>query len=922
MKIRKNFDKTDYRIRKISMIDNKILKLCIGVFLIHSILSSEIALSNQCGRHVDRSANAIEIEITRNGKALIPIVVAKTADQRTLSAANSLADQLRRISGAAFEVITGNPDKGIVIGTVADFKELFPLKIDQNDMTINELYYLRTHNKGVNILGVSPLAVENAVWDILQRIGYRQFFATSKWEYVPQQSNIKLKLDIEESPDYINRGIWYAYWNFDYEEKPYREWCKKNRTTYYKDTVLKTGHIYENILIDKKNEFKKHPEYFALVDGKRSWRWDPNVPESSDQKFCISNLGLRKLVIRWALEYMSKHPDAHSISMEPSDGGAWCECKKCAEMGSETDRAIILANEVAEALSERFGNKIVGLYAYHKHSPPPNVNVHPNVFVYVATAFIGTTNCTPLELVDKWHKKGAKIGIREYHSVATWDRELPGSFKAQGGFKFQRARIGTINYLKSFIPEFHKKSAIAWTGEGSNSWGPHGLGYYICAQLLWDSSKANQVDIIIDDFLSKCFGTAKKPMVEFYNLMDGSNYPLLTNDLIGRMYRCLDKAREMTTDPKVLSRLDDLVLYMYYVELFVDYMNSDGNQRQNNFEQIIRHVYRMRDRQMVHMQATYRDIVIRDPKVSIPPNARLSVPEAVNEWMANPLISNEYGLAPKLEYENGVNPWKSSKPFTDIEINDILKKAIDKYTLIEFKPLQFSDNLVNISNMSSIQNRLITAPGVRGFYNYWTFKPTNKFIFNFESGADIKFEITPGALTLSKSNIISRVFAYYQKINKKQVFNFSDDNSNHIIDFDRLNLEQIELINTSGQGIKLSWNYGLPAAIKSTPEYAPDFYEHCTLYFYVPKGTKIVGGYASTGSGIVKNANGVPVHTFGVLSGHFAIPVQNGQDGNFWKIENNIGDKFLMTVPPYFFRTPDEGMVPVEIAKRDYPKVY
>ena len=94
-------------------------------------------------------------------------------------------------------------------------------------------------------------------------------------------------------------------------------------------------------------------------------------------------------------------------------------------MGSVSDRVLTLANEAAEAINDLgLGEKYVGIYAYSRHSPPPNIKAHPNVVVSVATAFI-RGGYSVEELVEGWAAQGAVLGIRDYHDVHTWSRDLP-----------------------------------------------------------------------------------------------------------------------------------------------------------------------------------------------------------------------------------------------------------------------------------------------------------------------------------------------------------------------------------------------------------------------------------------------------------------------------------------------------------------
>ena len=40
-------------------------------------------------------------------------------------------------------------------------------------------------------------------------------------------------------------------------------------------------------------------------------------------------------------------------------------------------------------------------------------------------------------------------------------------------------------------------------------------------------------------------------MAGFYALIDGANRPVLSQDLMGRMYRLLEEATKLTDDPKI-----------------------------------------------------------------------------------------------------------------------------------------------------------------------------------------------------------------------------------------------------------------------------------------------------------------------------------------------------------------------------------
>jgi hypothetical protein len=61
------------------------------------------------------------LTLAANGKALWPIVISAKASDATKAVASELAGYLKRISGASFEVVTGDGKSGIILGTIQDF---------------------------------------------------------------------------------------------------------------------------------------------------------------------------------------------------------------------------------------------------------------------------------------------------------------------------------------------------------------------------------------------------------------------------------------------------------------------------------------------------------------------------------------------------------------------------------------------------------------------------------------------------------------------------------------------------------------------------------------------------------------------------------------------------------------------------------
>ncbi len=818
----------------------------------------------------DYAVALTRVELAQQGRATVPIILAKDATVRVRSAATDLATYLNQITGAEFVIRAGDCTKAIAVGLPSDFPLLNLAKpLEVKNIADREAYILKSHKDGLYVIGATELAVENAVWDLLHRLGYRQYFPGPAWEIIPRKQTIEIAIDVTERPDYLNRRIWYGFGTWDYNARPYAKWCQRNRTA--SGFILNISHAYESIIRQNKASFDNHPEFLGLLDGERK-----------SSKLCIGNPELRKLVVNHAMEYFDSDPGRDSISMDPSDGGNWCQCDKCAALGSISDRALTLANQVAEAVKSKFENKYVGMYAYNYHSPPPSIRVHPNVIISIATAFI-KGGYTLDELITGWSEQGATIGMREYYAVFPWDHDLPG-----------QARGSDLSYLQRTIPEFHAKGARFLSAESSDNWGANGLGYYVASRILWDLDEAENVDRIVDDFLTTAFGFAKQPMSQFYNLINGANKPLLSDDLIGRMYCHLQNARHLADTPQVRERINHLILYTRYVELYRNYSASTGPDRQVAFENLIRQGYRMRKTMMVHTKALYRDLVTRDRNVNIPEEAAFSVPEQKN-------------------------PWKSSDPFTEAELTDYLRRGIAGHTLRDFEPLHFSKDLVPVDKLHLPEvprdSNSVTGRGIQTFYTWIEKAP-----------ATIELKITGGLIVhyRNRGNVridLWKVCKDTEKPQDQMSLSHGESPPDGIQRLIKLHTNHTGLhkitVSDGDDMTRVGWKPTTPMTIiSSLPEPAP-FSGSWNLYFYVPKKTKIVGLFAE-GSGKLLDPTGSVAFTFNSKKpGYYGIKVPEGHNGKLWKFHQCTGKKRLMTVPPCLASNADELLLPREVVEAD-----
>ena len=808
-------------------------------------------------------------QLAVDGEARLAIVVTDGADARVRAAAETLADYLGRITGASFNVETGDGAAGIVVGQAGDFTALpFEIAFDEGPLH-REDYLLRSTDGGLYLIGATPLAVEHAVWDVLHRIGYRQFFPGPTWEVVPSEPSVALSVDTLEQPDFYARRIWYNWGLWGYNNEPYRQWSARNRVV--QGFRLNSGHAYDAIIAANRATFNEHPEYLALVNGKRG-----------GTKFCVSNDDLRKLIVDHAVAQVKKNPDVDSISMDPSDGGGWCECEPCAEMGSVSDRALTLANEVAAAINDLgLGDKYVGMYAYNEHCPPPTIDVHPNVIISATTAFL-RGGFTLDQVITGWQAAGATMGIYDYFSVIAWDWNMP-----------RRAKASNPPAVAGSIRSFHEKGARFFDAESGDCWGPCGLGYYVAGRVLWDVDEADSVDAITEDFLTRAFGPTKEPMRRFYTLITTDRTRRSAADLHGRMYRALDEARQLAVDDQaVRQRIDDLVLYTRYAEMYDAYAGAVGDNKQTLRDAMITHAYRMRKTMMVHVYGLFARTVGQ-------------------------------GAAAQADF-----PLKDETPFDDAEIRSIIENGIANNDIVEldFETVAFSDELIPAAEALGFADApagsVPTVPQDRHTYYVWVD----------EAPSTIHMKVTVQKVWANRPHEIK---LYSPKdvtigvVDESGIVQPDGQTYDVMLETPHDGLHRIET-RDGGDYTRIAWPEDMPVTLPGGLD-QPGVFNHFrgawTMYFYVPKGTKHVAGWAQRIanwapriSGTLKDADGNVHLDFAELDdGWFRVEVPQGQDGRVWKFENTQGVRRLVTVPPYFATTPQKLLLPREVVETDQP---
>lgn len=325
----------------------------------------------------------------------------------------SAAEELRRCLGLATAVearlslVPAGSGLTFYVGTVEEPSRLTAYPASRlrarTPALVEDGVYLGSDGRNVVLLGKGPRGALNAVYCFLEdRLGFH--WPEPSQEYVPSSPPQQLgSFELVHNPAFAYRGIaihgrcgaqWFA---------AIVDWLAKNRMNgfqvfpdHYEQLrsaavvsptagssvpttvlaeILKRG-LYPNIgghsrefYFPAHKYFPTHPEWFALVQGKRS----------RDTQLCYSDLTSVPEYAANVVSYLRTRPEIGMASLWPSDGYGFCECEKC-KAGHVTDTLLNYVNAVtAEVTKLCPGIETEFLSYIHYVVPPKDVRPLPQV---------------------------------------------------------------------------------------------------------------------------------------------------------------------------------------------------------------------------------------------------------------------------------------------------------------------------------------------------------------------------------------------------------------------------------------------------------------------------------------------------------------------------------------------------------------
>lgn len=367
----------------------------------------------------------------------------------------------------------------------------------------------------IQIRGGRPRGILYAVYQFLEElVGIR--FLTADHAYIPDASALLIPCgSYVYSPPFSFR---WSYYRENSEVPAFAAKRKINTVTESENLGGKTQQQLINhsfhALVPYNTYGESHPEYYALVDGKRDTDTHGGGPQ-----LCVTNPDVIEIAAESAIQQLTERPEATNISVSQADTAAYCRCEPCEALneaeGSPMGSQLTFVNAVAERIEKVHPQVKVGTLAYwYTRKPPKTVTPRHNVQIQLCSI-----ECCTLHAIDNpdceqnqafcqdtiaWGKICEDIWIWNYNTnFRSYDLPFPNL----------RSIAPNVRYFlrNNAKGVFMQANGNGLTGEFSD------LRNYLISHLIWNPYL--DADALLTEFVNLHYEAAAPPILAYITFL-------------------------------------------------------------------------------------------------------------------------------------------------------------------------------------------------------------------------------------------------------------------------------------------------------------------------------------------------------------------------------------------------------------------
>jgi len=372
------------------------------------------------------------------------------------------------------------------------------------------------------IAGSHPQGISHGIYGLLTGIlGVMWGMSDPLFEDIPIRGTVQVgRTDVTERPSFGFR----VFSGVD------GDWTRRNRIDSAGRALPYYGHGHNLYHIITPDEHGDHPEYFALIDGKRQ------IPEHRDgggPQPCLTHPDVIRITIDKVRKHFDENPETTTFSLCPNDSDRFCQCPPCRALdeGMEryrgrrmtSDSYFYYIESVAKEVLKTHPDRYLGTYAYWTTELPPRRITHlpPNVVVYLtqdsSQYFDPDYEARDRGMLEVWSKVADHLVVYDYYGLGWFTpRVYPG-------------------IVARTVPSLPKVNVKGFYCEAYSYWAHSAPMLHLATRVLWDVKKPPEA--VLEEWYARMFGEAAPQMRAFYESLERS---WMTRPRIGHWFQGLD----------------------------------------------------------------------------------------------------------------------------------------------------------------------------------------------------------------------------------------------------------------------------------------------------------------------------------------------------------------------------------------------
>jgi len=513
------------------------------------------------------SGEVFALDLVKGGAAA-EIRVPAASEVSSRHAAEELARYVGKMSGVTPEVRVAPPTQSssssrVIIGTLATLKDLpDDIRSRLAAEKSHEASVLSVRGETLWIVGKEGVAELNAVHRLLDKLGVRWLQIATKedpGEYVPERKEIALEpFEEYRSPAFARRSLHLvasAPWpistnSIDFLQRngmqghscgcgPFPFGLERRirdlvaYTNFFNarwpaaEQTLGGGHCMFNRAMPPATFFETHPEYFALVDGKRM---DYRGKEHRAQ-YCVSNPEVQRRVADFIIEKLDIVGGRGSYLYGNADTVyGWCECANCRALdppgAQKADVSVRFNKAVAKIdalVRTKYPDAHLVLWAYSnyreltddvRHDPRIEVEFcdHERCQAHRLDDPTCGRNVRILKLMKKWMAISSSLHTYEYLTDSNWEYSCCERMEADTLRLYRRLGIKGLSNEGHF-PDANVERQYASPAFFDNI--PSNWQYFYCTgRLMWNPDL--DVEKLLEEGETLYYGPAAPVMRQYH----------------------------------------------------------------------------------------------------------------------------------------------------------------------------------------------------------------------------------------------------------------------------------------------------------------------------------------------------------------------------------------------------------------------